>query len=56
MSSRRREEKGIRIKNGHRQDFTQVEILSIGPKGAREERAAPKAEKKVIVAPVAEEP
>jgi len=38
--------KGYRIKNGHRQNFTQVEIISIKEKGVRrpKKEVAPKAE------------
>lgn len=47
--------KGYRIKNGHRQNFSQVEIVSIGPKGAPK-KAVKKAESKVKEVKVAEEP
>jgi large subunit ribosomal protein L21 len=30
---KKKRKKGYRVKNGHRQNFTQVEILSIAPKG-----------------------
>jgi len=32
---KKKRKKGYRVKNGHRQDFTQVEILSIGAKKAK---------------------
>jgi len=47
--------KGYRVKNGHRQNFSQVEILSITTKGAPK-KVAPKKEVKVKEAKVAEEP
>jgi large subunit ribosomal protein L21 len=52
---KKKRRKGYQKRSGHRQDFTEVEILSIGPKGAPRKKAAPKPEKKVVVAPVAEE-
>ncbi|MRR20104.1 50S ribosomal protein L21 [bacterium] len=52
---KKKRRKGYQKRSGHRQDFTQVEILSIGPRGAEKKKAAPKAEKKVTEAPVAEE-
>ncbi|MFZ2286508.1 MAG: 50S ribosomal protein L21 [Bacteroidales bacterium] len=52
---KKKRRKGYQKRSGHRQDFTQVEILSIGPRGAEKKKAAPKAEKKAVVAPVAEE-
>lgn len=52
---KKKKRKGYQKRTGHRQDFTQVEILSIGPKGAPEKQAAPKAVKKEPVAPVTEE-
>jgi len=52
---KKKRRKGYQKRSGHRQDFTQVEILSIGPRGEEKKKAAPKAEKKVTVAPVAEE-
>ena len=47
--------KGYRVKNGHRQNFSQVEILSITTKDAPK-KIAPKKEVKVKEAKVAEEP
>lgn len=52
---KKKRRKGYQKRSGHRQDFTQVEILSIGPRGAEKKKATPKAEKKVTEAPVAEE-
>jgi large subunit ribosomal protein L21 len=44
--------KGYRVKNGHRQNFTQVEILSINGKSSPKKQVVKKA---VAEAPVAEE-
>jgi len=52
---KKKRRKGYQKRTGHRQDFTQVEILSIGPAGEPKKKAAPKAVKKVAEAPVAEE-
>ncbi len=52
---KKKRRKGYQKRSGHRQDFTQVEVLSIGPAGAEKKKSAPKAEKKVTEAPVAEE-
>jgi len=52
---KKKRKKGYRIKNGHRQNFSQVEIVGIGPKGAPK-KAVKKAEPKVKKAEVAEEP
>ncbi|MDR2122393.1 MAG: 50S ribosomal protein L21 [Flavobacteriaceae bacterium] len=48
---KKKRRKGYKVKNGHRQQFTQIQILSIGsgaetPKKA-EKKAAPKKEKEV---------
>ena len=51
---KKKRRKGYQKRNGHRQDFTQVEILSIGPGSGTKKKAAPKAEKKEE-APVAAE-
>ena len=45
---KKKRKKGYRIKNGHRQNFTQVEIVSINGKGSLK-KAAPKKEKVVAV-------
>jgi len=52
---KKKRRKGYQKRSGHRQDFTEVEIFSIGPKGATPKKAAPKPEKKVAETPVAEE-
>ena len=43
---KKKRRKGYRIKNGHRQQFTQVEIISIAPKGTPK-KAVKKAEPEV---------
>ena len=53
---KKKRKKGYRIKNGHRQNFTEVEIISINGVGSPK-KAAPKKEKKVAdEVTVAEEP
>ena len=52
---KKKRRKGYQKRSGHRQDFTEVEIFSIGPKGTAPKKAAPKPEKKVTEAPVTEE-
>ncbi len=52
---KKKRKKGYRVKNGHRQNLTHVEIVTIGPKGAPK-KAVRKAEPKVKEAKVAEEP
>jgi large subunit ribosomal protein L21 len=52
---KKKRRKGYQKRSGHRQDFTEIEILSIGPKDAPRKKAAPKPEKKVVEAPVTEE-
>jgi large subunit ribosomal protein L21 len=52
---KKKRRKGYQKRSGHRQDFTQVEVLSIGPAGAERKKTAPKAEKRVTEAPVADE-
>ena len=52
---KKKRRKGYQKRTGHRQDFTQVEILSIGPAAEKASKAAPRAEKKATGAPVAEE-
>jgi large subunit ribosomal protein L21 len=51
---KKKRKKGYRVKNGHRQNFTQVEIVSINGKGAIK-KAAPKKEAKPVEESVAEE-
>jgi large subunit ribosomal protein L21 len=52
---KKKRRKGYQKRSGHRQDFTQIEVMSIGPAGEEKKKAAPKTEKKVAEAPVAEE-
>ncbi len=52
---KKKRRKGYQKRTGHRQDFTQVEIVNIGAKGSAKKKAAPKAEKAVVEAPAAEE-
>jgi len=52
---KKKRRKGYQKRSGHRQDFTEVEILSIGPKDAPRKKAAPKPEKKVVEAPAVDE-
>lgn len=51
---KKKRRKGYQKRNGHRQDFTQIEILSIGTRSETKKKSAPKAEKKEE-APVAGE-
>ena len=55
---KKKRKKGYRVKNGHRQNFSQIEIIGIGKKGSIVRKETPKKEKvKKVVAPVpAEEP
>jgi large subunit ribosomal protein L21 len=53
---KKKRKKGYRVKNGHRQNFTQIEITGIGEKG-KIIKLAPKKEKVKVAEPViAEEP
>ena len=52
---KKKRKKGYRIKNGHRQNFSQVEIVSIGLKGAPK-KAVKKTEPKVKAVKASEEP
>jgi large subunit ribosomal protein L21 len=52
---KKKRKKGYRVKNGHRQNFTQVEIISINGIGSPKKAAPKKAESKVVDVPVAEE-
>ena len=52
---KKKRKKGYRVKNGHRQNFTQVEIISINGIGLPKKAAPKKAESKVVDVPVAEE-
>jgi large subunit ribosomal protein L21 len=53
---KKKRKKGYRIKNGHRQNFTQVEILTISGKGAIVKKAAPKKAEKVTEVTESETP
>ena len=54
---KKKRKKGYRVKNGHRQNFSQVEILSITEKGAPKKAVVKKeAVKKITENVVAEEP
>ncbi len=52
---KKKRRKGYQKRNGHRQDFTQVEIMTIGAMGTAKKKAAPKAEAKPAEAPAAVE-
>ncbi len=52
---KKKRRKGYQKRSGHRQDFTQVEIMSIGPRGEEKKKTGPRAEKKAPAVPVAEE-
>ena len=52
---KKKRKKGYRVKNGHRQNFTQVEIISINGVGAPKKPARKKAEMKAADVTVAEE-
>lgn len=53
---KKKRKKGYRIKNGHRQNFTQVEIVSINGKSSPKRAATKKEESKLDGVTVAEEP
>jgi large subunit ribosomal protein L21 len=53
---KKKRKKGYRVKNGHRQNFTQVEIISINGVNSPRREAPKKAESKVTDITVAEEP
>ncbi len=53
---KKKRKKGYRIKNGHRQNFTQVEIISINGKGSLKKAVTKKEKDKVEEVEVAEEP
>ncbi len=49
---KKKRKKGYRVKNGHRQNFSQIEIIGIGEKGTIVRKETPKKEKvKKITAP-----
>ena len=52
---KKKRKKGYRVKNGHRQNFTQVEIISINGVNSPRREAPKKAESKVTDVTVAEE-
>jgi large subunit ribosomal protein L21 len=52
---KKKRKKGYRVKNGHRQNFTQVEIISINGKSLPKREVAKKAESKAADVVVAEE-
>ena len=52
---KKKRRKGYQKRTGHRQEFTQVEILRIGAAIEPEKKTAPKAEKKTAEVPIAEE-
>ncbi len=45
---KKKRRKGYKVKNGHRQSFSQIEIQSIIEKGDTAKKAAPKAEAKPV--------
>jgi large subunit ribosomal protein L21 len=53
---KKKRKKGYRIKNGHRQNFTQVEIVSINGKSLPKKATPKKAEAKPVELAEAEEP
>ena len=53
---KKKRKKGYRVRNGHRQNFTQVEIISINGIAAPKKAAPKKEESKVADVVVAEEP
>ncbi len=53
---KKKRKKGYRIKNGHRQNFTQVEIISINGKGSLKKAVVKKTAVKAEEAAVTEEP
>lgn len=52
---KKKRKKGYRVKNGHRQNFTQVEIIGIGKKGAEKKDSEAKEETKAPKQAVKEE-
>lgn len=52
---KKKRKKGYRVKNGHRQFFSEIEVIGIGEKGSVVRKEAPKKEKvKKVAEPVAE--
>ena len=52
---KKKRKKGYRVKNGHRQNFTELEIISINGKSSPKKAVTKKAESKVADTTVAEE-
>jgi large subunit ribosomal protein L21 len=52
---KKKRKKGYRVKNGHRQNFTQVEIISINGVGSPKKTTSKKAETKVADVTIVEE-
>ncbi len=52
---KKKRKKGYRVKNGHRQNFTEVEIISINGKSSPKKAVTKKAESKVADTTIAEE-
>jgi large subunit ribosomal protein L21 len=52
---KKKRKKGYRVKNGHRQNFTQIEIISINGIAAPKKATPKKAESKVIDSSIAED-
>ncbi len=53
---KKKRKKGYRVKNGHRQNFTQIEIISINGKSLPKKASPKKAEPKVADTSTVEEP
>jgi len=53
---KKKRKKGYRVKNGHRQNFSEVEIIGIGERGTIVRKESPKKEKVIKAAEPAEEP
>jgi large subunit ribosomal protein L21 len=53
---KKKRKKGYRIKNGHRQNFTQIEIVSINGKGSEKKVISKKEEVKVSETTISEKP
>ena len=53
---KKKRKKGYRVKNGHRQNFTQIEIISINGKSLPKKAAPKKAESKITDTSTVEEP
>lgn len=51
---KKKRKKGYRIKNGHRQDFTQIEVVHIGDKSAPGKEKVKKEDVRAVKAPEAE--